>query len=241
MASPLPNQIVEDLKQNFFWSYISQDEEHFEIVSLKISVESFLEYIDINLFGTTPYTNELVALNYGVKTKIADSSINYYTFLITNSQVNNLGSIDNLGIINYPTKFLLLKENGVSEAIINSEYVLLSEAYKEMEIFSPYLNDSTIIDSLTDHPLVCYYPKEDFRNFILDNMVSTSMDLSTLFLDFQIGATFVSGVDSNYKVETPLVITSDNTGIRIDSINYNSKPFKYKALDVGQLCPPNCG
>ncbi len=57
MASPLSTQVVEDLKQNFYWSYISQDKSNFELINLELTIEQFLEYIDIDLFGTTPYSS----------------------------------------------------------------------------------------------------------------------------------------------------------------------------------------
>lgn len=242
MASPLPNQVVEDLKQNFYWSYISQDELNFELINLELTVEQFLEYIDIDLFGITPYSsNDLVTLHYGLNTKALDSSIKYFTYMLANSEINGLGVMENLGIIDYPTEFLLLEEGSSYSAISNTQYETYKGLYQDESIYSPYLNTVTVIDSFTNHPLMCSFPKEDFRNFILDNMSSPTMDLSTLKLVFQMGATLYSGVDSDYKVETALVINKDISGLRLDSINYTNKPFKFKAMDVGALCPPECG
>lgn len=242
MASPLSTQIVDDLKQNFYWSYLSQNGTSIEIVNLEMTVEQFLEYIDIDLFGVDPYTpNDLVTLHYGMNTKVSDSAIKYFTYMLANSEINGLGVMVNLGIIDHPTEYLLLGEASTYSAINTTQYGIRKGMYEDAYIFSPYIDESVVISSFTNHPLMCSFPKEDFRNFILDNMSSPTMDLSTLKLVFQMGATYYTGVDSDYKVETAIVITKDSSGLRIDGINYANKPFKYKAMDVGQLCPPECG
>lgn len=242
MAAPLSPQIVDDLKQNFFWSYISQDEENFEVLNLEINVEDFLQYIDIDLSGVDPYSqNDLVSLHYGLNTKALDPGTKYFTYMLTNSEINGQGDLVNLGIIGNANEFLLLKENSVSLAVNAMEYLLRKEMYMEASIYSPYVDEATVIDSFTNHPLICSFPKEDFRTFILNNMSSPTMDLSTLILVFQMGATYLLGINPDYKVETAIVITKDTSGIRLDSINYTDKPFKFKAMDVGGLCPPSCG
>lgn len=242
MASPLTSQVVDDLKQNFYWSYLSQNGTDIEIVNLEMTVAQFLEYIDIDLSGVDPYSpDDLVTLHYGMNTKVSDSEIKYFTYMLANSEINGLGVMVNLGIIDHPTEYLLLEEAAAYSAINATQYGTRKGMYQAASIFSPYINASAVISSFTNHPLMCSFPKEDFRNFILDNMSSPTMDLSTLKLVFQMGATYHTDVNPDYKVETAIVITKDSSGIRIDGINYTGKPFKYKAMDVGQICPPECG
>lgn len=241
MASPLTNQVVDDLKQNFYWSYISQDETGIEIVNLEMTVEQFLEYIDIDISGVAPYTSsDLVTLHYGMNTKVSDSAIKYFTYMLANSEINGSGVIINLGIIDHPAQYLLLEEDGNYSAISSVQYDARKGMYEEASIFSPYIDDSEVIGTFANHPLSCSFPKEDFRNFIRDNMSSPGMDLSTLTLVFQMGASLISGVNSDYKVETSIVITKDSSGLRLDGLNYAGKPFECKAMDVGNLCPPHC-
>jgi hypothetical protein len=75
MASPLSTQIVDDLKQNFYWSYISQDEEQIEVVNLEMTVAQFLEYIDIDLDGDPYNPEDLVTLYYGMNEKVSDPGV----------------------------------------------------------------------------------------------------------------------------------------------------------------------
>jgi hypothetical protein len=240
MASPLSTQLVDDLKQNFYWSYISQDEENLEVVNLEMTVAQFLEYIDIDLDGDPYNPEDLVTLYYGMNEKVSDPGVNYFTYLAVNSVIE-MGVMVNLGIIDHPTEFLLLEEDGDYSAVNNATYLTRKGMYESASIFSPYTDETTVIGSFTNHPLMCSFPKEDFKNFIVDNMSSPTMDLSTLKLVFQFGATFHTGVNPDYKVETAIVITKDISGLRLDGINYMDKPFKFKAMDVGAICPPQCG
>lgn len=56
MTSPISTQVVEDLKQNLYWSYLSQNGTSIEIVNLEMTVAQFWEYIDIDLAGVDAYT-----------------------------------------------------------------------------------------------------------------------------------------------------------------------------------------
>lgn len=240
MASPLSTQLTNDLIQNFYWSYVSQNEQDIEIVNLEMTVAQFLEFIDIDLDGDPYNPEDLVTLYYAMSEKSSDPGVYYFTYMIANSLVE-MGSIVNLGIINSSNEYLLIEEDGDYSAINNTIFQSKKAAYESASIYSPYINETTIIGVFTNHPLMCSFQKEDFKNFILDNMTSPEMDLSTLTLVFQLGATYYSGLNSNYKVETAIVTTKDSSGLRLDGINYMDKPFENKSMDVGQICPPSCG
>lgn len=241
MASPLVPQLVEDLKSNFYWSYVSQHESNIDTPALEISVEDFLDYIDIDLTGTDPYSeNELVTLHYGAKSIIAQPLHKYFTYMIVNSERSILNVIVNLGIIGDSNQFLLLSEASGHSAIGNTPYSTNKAKYTDSEIFSPYINETTIIEDFTNHPLSCSFPKEDFRQFILENWDSGTTSLGNLKLVFEFGATYVSSLNANYKVQTAIILTKDGDGLRLNNTNYSGNPYKFKAMDVGSLCPPHC-
>ena len=240
MAFPLAPQLVDDLKSNFHWSYISQNEDIDE-VSLEISVEDFLEYIAIDLEGTEPYPeDELVTLYYGMKTMLLTPFDKYFTYMLSNTERNGLGVIVNLGIIGDSDKYLLLSESAAHSAIGVSPFTVNKGMYLDAEIYSPYLDESMEINEFTNHPLSCSFPKETFRQFILENWDPLVTSLSQLKLVFQMGATYISLLNPDYKVQTAIIITKDLDGIRLDNLSYTDKPFKFKAMDVGSLCPPHC-
>lgn len=240
MASPLSTQIVNDLEQNFYWSYLSQKPTEIELVELEISVSDFLNYIEVDLYGTNPYPPEkLINFYYGMSNHSSGAGKKYFTFMLTNAEINNSGSMINLGIINYPDQYLFLGENQVNSSIDSVAYEGAVNMYKDTEIFSPYINQSVEIRIFNNHPLICSFGKEDFRNFIKDNISAPPIGYSQLSLVFRMGSTLYGGVDSDYKVETSIVVTKDNSILRLDAINYLNQPFKFKGLDVGNLCPPN--
>lgn len=241
MAFPLAPQIVEDLKSNFYWSYVSQNGD-IESTNLEISVDDFLNYIELDLEGIVPYSeDELITLYYGMKPFVLEPSDRYFTYMIVNSERNNLGVIVNLGIIGYSDKYLLLSEGGNHIAIQNTDFEDNTIMYTDAFIFSPYINESTIIGEFTNHPLSCSFPKEQFRQLILENWDEINTSLSDLKLVFEMGASYISPLSVNYKVETVIITTKDNLGVRLDDIIYPDMPFKCKAMDVGALCPPSCG
>jgi len=241
MAFPLPNQVVNDLKQNFYWSYLSQFAETKEIVDLEISVAEFLEYIAIDIETVVPYgPDDFVTLYYGMNEKTSSPGVYYFTYMVANSAVSPSGAFVNMGIIDHPTEHLLLEEADECEAVNPVSFNTRKATYELSSIYSPYTGGSVMIDALPNHPVRCSFSKQDFKDFIVDNMTDSAMDLNTLILVFQMGATMVDGVDSNYKVQTPIILTKDSVGIRLDPFLYPGKPFKCKGMDVGKLCPPNC-
>lgn len=241
MAFPLSTQLVEDLKSNFYWSYVSQDETNIESPTLEISVEDFLDYIDIDLMSVTPYNeNELVTLYYGAQNIIAEPLHKYFNFMIVNSERSILNEIINLGIIDHSDQFLLLSEGPSHNAIGNATYSSNKTKYTDSTIYSAYINETTLIEEFTNHPLSCSFPKEDFRQFILQNWNSETTTLGELRLVFEFGATYISSLNSNYKVQTVIVLTKDDEGLRLNTTNYLGNPYKFKAMDVGSLCPPHC-
>jgi hypothetical protein len=145
------------------------------------------------------------------------------------------------GMHNQPNDhYILLKNNGSDsiEYITQSEFCQLTENY-ELNMKRKSGGSFAPISSDPSHPRYVYHEGIELNKFI-----DSYSEGSSLHLYIEHGAMEPAGA-SNFYHAACFLFGDDRNSFPLNNVDYPSAgldtPYRSKAMDLGQLCPPHCG
>lgn len=256
-GNPLTQSSVQDMVNNFNLSYkfgfmnngvselINKDIFNF---NLKIKVETIKAFLSIDNIYNLDHGAAFYYIIY-----IDSQNREFFTYAVTPAKYDSTTKkvtpkVNSQGEFEY---LVFTPDNIVTGHKINqTEFQTYRNAYiNKVEIREFTINDTvktTDITSLTneEHPTNCYYSDQQIYFFEKDNS-SIPINQNNFYLNLFNGAIYkeykFNGKIYNFKVQTPILIFEyDSSIISSDRVFDPQKPYYYKALDVGRLCPPQC-
>lgn len=238
--SPINLIVVEDLMQNFSWLYKHEINNAFAAPSLSISGDSFYKVFENAIPASERNTSDTGIVFYHVVVQETATAAPYFSFAYTpaDRREGYRAAQSRTG------KYYLIKSNGNIETLPKSVIDTYRQKYwTEVVVRGLSGNQPVNLSSVIDTVPECFYSARDLERFRLDNgYISTNPNMRIDFIHGAMHRQIGSGSTlGNYKLHTPvLVLRKGVMPLLNNSVNF-SKPYENKALDIGRLCPPECG
>ncbi len=237
---------VADFEQNFIWFYKTGGiNSTIATPNLMFDVDNdFLANIDTSNWSEPSDTG--IVLYYSI---VDISGSKYLSYLFSNACFDEendsiilLGLYDNANHTYIANKFLRLNENqSPATTEIDGRQNYVTNYVSTMELNQ--ITDTIIkIDTMPNHPHVCFFNKVTLYNFYNDNRVALNggTEKKIVFKHGAIdkGLLLNSEGISKCKVQTPILIFKVDGSLLLSNEANLNNPFMNHAMDVGQLCPP---
>ncbi len=209
------------------------------VYPLKIQWDSVKKYINLGILHRTE--NEGIAIYYTVRD---ENDERYFSYALGYAQiVEPNDTIECSPLSTAGGKYLSLKKGGGFDIIDAQQLSLDTARYHD----SVYVLDRhpvlyTYLAKELKHPRYCFINNKALRKVEAHN---GNIVGDTIYLSFYHGA-YTKTIDYptsspvDIEVQTPILVIEDHNGFHyLDEIDHFYK-FKFKALNIGRLCPPDC-
>lgn len=257
---PVQQAAVKDMINSFNMSYSSvfinnngqaeQINPNISNIVLKIKVSTIVDFLGIdNIYNP----NHGVAFFYIID-KDKDG-VEFYTYAITPATYDAEKGVQPKPNANNVIEYLVLTPDNIIQGkrISNSDFknVYQKNYFDKIKVREYSLSrtfTTNYLETLTskEHPTNCFYSDEQIYYFHEHNKgVATSTELfyltvinGAMWCDYYNNST---NLNYYFKTQRPILLFKyNNEVLSSDNVLDFQRPYYYKALDVGRLCPPDC-